>query len=159
MQLLGSYSSENFCEIFYGLGIFGMTRLSHATAHSRKPLSVIAQGTCCSAMKLPNRNDNFHDPPSGSTTKNPIPSNQFQGSHNIQSPTTACAILLLVNSRVGGIVKMPKRQTSHLGKTIPVSAPPTTRHKANVAFSKALCVAAKIQNYYLLLRAKNRFHQ
>ena len=52
-------------------------------------------------------------------------------------------------------VKMPNKQTSHLGKTIPVSAPPTTRHKANVAFSKALCVAARIQNYCLPLEQQN----
>ena len=56
-------------------------------------------------------------------------------------------------------VKMPNKQTSHLGKTIPVSAPPTTVHKANVAFSKALCVAARIQNYCLPLEATKLFHQ
>jgi hypothetical protein len=42
-QLLGSYSSENSCEIFDVLGIFGKTRLRHATAHSRKPLAVIVR--------------------------------------------------------------------------------------------------------------------
>ena len=55
------------------------------------PLSVIAQGTCCSAMKSSIRDKSPHDPPSGGTTKNQMTINQFQGSHNIQSPTTPTA--------------------------------------------------------------------
>lgn len=41
MQLLDSYSSANSCEIFYGLGIFGKTRLALAAVPSRRLLCII----------------------------------------------------------------------------------------------------------------------